>query len=57
MDALAANVQSASPSAAVKDLNIKALYRAGSAAYVMQNFVLASKYFQKALELDGDHKG
>jgi tetratricopeptide (TPR) repeat protein len=37
-------------------INIKALYRAGKAAYEMQDFPQAKQHFARALELDRDHK-
>ncbi|KAI6370623.1 hypothetical protein MCOR25_004167 [Pyricularia grisea] len=55
-DALASMVQLDSASKEANDLNIKALFRAGRAAYEMRDFYQAKKHFEGALELDGDHK-
>ncbi|KAL7971349.1 hypothetical protein HDV63DRAFT_416450 [Trichoderma sp. SZMC 28014] len=43
-------------SEAAKGLNIKALYRAGKAAYEMQDFAQAKQHFGQILELDKGNK-
>ncbi|UKZ86806.1 uncharacterized protein TrAFT101_002631 [Trichoderma asperellum] len=55
-DALASMISTEDASEAVKRVNIKALYRAGKAAYEMQDFAQAKRCFGQALELDGAHK-
>ncbi|TLD17997.1 hypothetical protein PspLS_10479 [Pyricularia sp. CBS 133598] len=55
-DALASMVQLDGASKEVRDLNIKALFRAGKAAYDMRDFDQARKHFEAALELDDNHK-
>jgi len=55
-DALAAIIPPENTSEAAKDANIKALYRAGKAAYEMGDFPQAKEHFDQALELDTDRK-
>ncbi|PON28656.1 TPR domain-containing protein [Trichoderma gamsii] len=55
-DAMASINSAEDISEAAKSLNIKALYRAGKAAYEMQDFAQAKQLFGQALELDGSNK-
>ncbi|UKZ67652.1 uncharacterized protein TrAtP1_008807 [Trichoderma atroviride] len=55
-DAMASMNSAEDISEAAKSLNIKALYRAGKAAYEMQDFAQAKQLFGQALELDGSHR-
>ncbi|KAJ8121379.1 hypothetical protein ONZ43_g2153 [Nemania bipapillata] len=55
-DALASLLPPGNTSETTRSVNIKALYRAGKAAYEMQDFNQAKRYFDQALELDGGHK-
>lgn len=55
-DALDSMVPAEDKSEAAKGANIKALHRAGKAAYAIQDFAQAKQHFGLALELDGSHK-
>lgn len=55
-DAMASMTSAEDISEAAKSLNIKALYRAGKAAYELQDLAQAKQLFGQALELDGSHK-
>jgi tetratricopeptide (TPR) repeat protein len=56
-DALAAVIPAGDASqGAAKEADIKALYRAGRAAYEMGDFGQAKHHFEQALELDTNHK-
>lgn len=55
-DALASMVSTENISEAAKSTNIKALYRAGKAAYEMQDFTQAKQHFAQILDLDRGHK-
>ncbi|KAJ2900106.1 hypothetical protein MKZ38_002599 [Zalerion maritima] len=56
-DALAAIIPAEDDaSEAAKDVNIKALYRAGRAAYEMGDFLQAKQHFKQALEVDTNHR-
>ncbi|KAL7924681.1 hypothetical protein ACQKWADRAFT_319251 [Trichoderma austrokoningii] len=55
-DAMASLISAQDISEAAKALNLKALYRAGKAAYGLQDFAQAKRLFDQALELDGSHK-
>lgn len=55
-DALDSISSNENKSEAAKIVNIKALHRAGKAAYAMQDFAQARQHFGQALELDGSHK-
>ncbi|KAJ2992462.1 hypothetical protein NUW58_g2161 [Xylaria curta] len=55
-DALASMISAEDTSEAARDVNIKALYRAGKAAYEMQDFLQAKQHFDQALKLNGDHR-
>ncbi|KAH8845485.1 hypothetical protein MCOR27_007106 [Pyricularia oryzae] len=55
-DALASMVQVSDADEEAKDLNIKALFRAGRAAYDMRDFEQAKRHFEAALALDKNHE-
>lgn len=55
-DAIASMASAEDISEATKSLNIKALYRAGKAAYGMQDFAQAKQHFGQILELDKGNK-
>lgn len=55
-DALAAIIPAENSPEGPKNANIKALYRAGIAAYEMEDFHQAKKHLQEALSIDPTHK-
>ncbi|KAM0466045.1 hypothetical protein ACHAPV_000998 [Trichoderma viride] len=55
-DAMASMASAEDITEAAKSLNIKALYRAGKAAYEMQDFAQAKRHFGQVLELDTGNK-
>ncbi|KAL6897058.1 hypothetical protein GGI43DRAFT_106339 [Trichoderma evansii] len=55
-DAMASMISTEHISEAAKSVNAKALYRAGKAAYEMQDFAQAKQHFARVLELDRGNK-